>query len=154
MCTRRARERASFVPSHSYDSYECMISYTVVNLPGIVFIITLWSSRVGSTPEGGRMDGWVVDDRENRGDGEGEPRAATAERRRRVHRFDRRRARAGNWEEVASRVSKLGSKVWDWDWNSAPDDRRDRQTTPDATPRDSKWVRARRETTATTRTEV
>ena len=100
------------------------------------------------------MDGWVVDDRENRGDGEGEPHAATAERRRRTHRFDRRRARAQNGEEVASRVSKLGSKVWDWDWNSAPDDRRDRRTTPDATRRESKWVRARRETTATTATEV
>ena len=97
------------------------------------------------------MDGWVVDDRENRGDGEGEPRAATAERRRRTPRFDRRRARAQNGEEVASRVSKLGSEFGIGIGNRRPTTR---QTTPDATRRDSKWVRARRETTATTRTEV
>ena len=62
MCTRRARERASFVPSNWYDSYECMISYTLFNLSGILFIITLWSPRVGR-PEGGRMDGWLTTER-------------------------------------------------------------------------------------------
>ena len=58
--------------------------------------------------------------------------------------------RARNWEEVASRVSKLGSEFGIGIGNRRPT----RQTTPDATRRDSKWVRARRETTATTRTEV
>ena len=59
--------------------------------------------------------------------------------------------RARNWEEVASRVSKLGSEFGIGIGNRRPTTR---QTTPDATRRDSKWVRARRETTATTRTEV
>ena len=99
------------------------------------------------------MDGWLTTERT----------AATA----RANRTRRRPSGVGasidsivdgrlarNGEEVASRVSKLGSKVWDWDWNSAPDDRRDGRTTPDATRRDSKWVRARRETTANTTTEV